>query len=304
MSTNNSAFAIRTHTFLEKEKRLYEYAVKYFGASNTFIACNTTKNDIKIPDQYNNITFNEEKILNDSGLFWHSDWSWRCGDYWYYALYNSLDNYEYIWLCEPDVYFCNRDALDFFKHFENINADFLSFGYGKALERLHFFNTSGVLEGTPMSCLFCCTRIKTTLLKTLFEKRVQLSLSFLNKKYEPYLYPNDEIFFSTTIKMLNYKIARMEDLTSFDSRLYTADEDQAMTLEDAKKIKGNFIIHPVQEEDVFLQKKINRLNIKLNKNDRVSEWIRKILIKTKNKRLKKELRNQFIKVFNNYIEKL
>ena len=114
MNTNNSAFAIRTHKFSEQEKVLYEYAVKYFGASNTFIACNITKNKVNIPDQYNNITFNEGKILNDSGLFWHSNWSWACGDYWYYALYNSLENYEYIWLCEPDVYFCNKDSGDFF----------------------------------------------------------------------------------------------------------------------------------------------------------------------------------------------
>jgi hypothetical protein len=304
MNTNNSAFAIRTHKFSEQEKVLYEYAVKYFGASNTFIACNTTKNNVNIPDQYNNITFNEGKILNDSGLFWHSNWSWACGDYWYYALYNSLENYEYIWLCEPDVYFCNKDSGDFFKQFESINADFLSFGYGTAGNNLHFFHTSKVLEGTPMSCLFGITRIKKTLLKTLFEKRVQLSLSFLNKKYKPNQYPNDEIFFSTTIKMLNYSIAKMEDLTSFDSRLFTADEDQAMTLEDSREIKGNFIIHPVLEEDVFLQKKINRLSAKLNDNASVSEWMRKILLKTKNKRLKKELRNQFIKVFNNYIEKL
>lgn len=303
MNNNNSAFAIRTHKFGEREKVLYEYASKYFGANNTYITCNTKNNNINIPNQYKNIMFHEGKVLNDTSLFWHPDWSWRCGDYWYYALYNSLDNYEYIWLCEPDVYFCNEDATDFFKQFENVNSDFLTFGYGTAGKNLSFFNTSEVLEGTPMSCLFGFTRIRRTLIKTLFEKRVQLSRSFLNKKYNPNQYPNDEIFFATTLNKLNYNIGKIEN-HSFDSRLFTPDEDQAMTIEDATKIKGDFIIHPVLEDEVYLQKKIKRLNSKLNQNSSISEWMRKVLLKTRNEKLKKELKIQFLNAFNNYVDRL
>ena len=303
MNISNSAFVIRTHKFTEREKLLYEYASKYFGESNTFIACNTSKKNIIIPDKYNKVIFNETKILNDIGLFWHPDWSWRCGDYCYYALYNSLDKYEYIWLCEPDVYFCNDNSIDFFKAFENNNNDFLALRYGKARENSYFFPTSKVLEGVPMICLFGFTRIKTSVIKTLLEKRVELSLSFLNKKFPPNQYPNDEIFVSTTLKRMNYNISKIEDYTSFDTRLFTADENEAMILEEAKKIKGNFIIHPVLDEEVFLDKKIKRFNSILDNNGNISQWLRKILVKTNNKQLKKELQNEFIKAFDDYVKK-
>ena len=95
-----TAFAIRTHKFGKQEKELYEYATKYFGEANTFIACNNTSDkNISIPEGFNKIIFNENKVLDKSGLFWHPDWHWRCGDYWYYALQKSLDKYEYFWLC-------------------------------------------------------------------------------------------------------------------------------------------------------------------------------------------------------------
>lgn len=304
MNKSNSAFAIRTHKFSEQEKILYEYASKYFGESNTFIACNTSEKNIDIPIKYNPITFNEKKVLNDSGLFWHPQWSWRCGDYWYYALYKSIDKYEYIWLCEPDVLFCNENSIDFFKPFESIDNDFFALSYGTAGENLYFFQTSKVLEGVPMSCVFALTRMKSSTIKTLLETRIKLSLSFWDKKFLPGQYPNDEIFVATTLKRMNYNILKIEDYTSFDTRLFTADENEAMIVEEAREIKGNFIIHPVLEEGAFLDKKIKRFNAILNNNGNFYQWIKKVLVKIKNERLKRELKNQFIKAFNNHVEKL
>ena len=134
-----AVFAIRTHKFSDSEKYLYDYAAQYFGKTNTFIACNNNVEDIKIPDQYNHFFFNKKKILNDTGLYFHDNWGWRCGDYWYYALNKYLKDYEYIWLCEPDVYFCNENANDFFKPFEKLNCDFLTQGFGTAKQDLFFF---------------------------------------------------------------------------------------------------------------------------------------------------------------------
>ena len=155
-----------------------------------------------------------------------------------------------------------------------------------------------------MNCLFGFTRIKTSVIKTLLERRVELSLSFLNKKLSPNQYPNDEIFVSTTLKEMNYNISTIENYTSFDTRLFTADQNEAMILEEAKKIKGNFIIHPVLEEEVFLEKKIKRFNSILNNNGNISQWLRKTLVKTSNKELKKGLQKEFIKAFDDYVNKL
>ena len=43
-----AVFAIRTHKFSNSEKYLYDFAAKYFGKNNTFIACNNNAEDIKI----------------------------------------------------------------------------------------------------------------------------------------------------------------------------------------------------------------------------------------------------------------
>lgn len=299
-----AAFAIRTHKFSDNEKYLYDYVAKYFGKDNTFIACRNNSEDIKIPVGYNHFFFNEKKLLNETGLYFHNDWGWRCGDYFYYALNKFLKGYEYIWLSEPDIYFCNENANDFFKTFEQLDCDFLTKGYGTAGPNLFFFNTSKVLDGTPMSCIFPITRLKTSVINVLFEERIRLSETFINKKNDPNLYPNDEIFIATTLKRMNYSIQNIDLSTYFDFRLFTVNEDDAMTLDDASAIKGDFIIHPVVEKSIFINKKLNTFKNKLNNNQPISNWIRNILIKNKNENLKKELISEFERNFDNFIKKL
>ena len=301
---DKTVFAIRTHTFGDREKYLYDYAVKYFGKSNTFIACNNEVEDIKIPDQYNHFFFNKKNVLNDTGLYFHKNWGWRCGDYWYYALFKVLKEYEYIWLCEPDVFFCNENANDFFKPFEKLDCDFLTQGFGKANQNLYFFNTTKVLNGDPMTCIFPINRIKRSLINVLFKERIRLSQSFINNNNDPNLYPNDEIFVSTTSCRMKFSIKNMWPFTYFDFRLFTSNEDQAMTVEDATGIKGDFIIHPVLEKNIFINKKMISFNNKLKYNHNISDWIKGNLIKIKNENLKKELITEFKRNFDNFIETL
>ena len=256
-----TVFAIRTHQFGDREKSLYDYAVKYFGENNTLIACNNNSENIKIPIEYNHFFFNQNEILNESGLFFHPNWGWRCGDYWYYALQKILTGIEYVWLCEPDVYFCNKNAEDFFKPFEKLDCDFLTKGLSAANANLYFFNTSKVLDGKPMSCIFPITRIKTSLINVLLEERTRLSETFINQKNHQNLYPNDEIFVCTTLNRMNYSIKNMDFLLILilDCLLPIK---QAMTIDDASEIKGDLIIHPVLEK-IFINKKVNFFNEKL-----------------------------------------
>ena len=299
-----AVFAIRTHKFGHSEKYLYDYASKYFGKDNTFIACNNNAENIKIPVEYNHFYLNKKNLLNGTGLYFHDKWEWRCGDYWYYALNKFLKGYEYVWLCEPDIYFSNENANDFFKPFEQLDCDFLTKGYGTAGPNLFFYKTSKVLNGKPMSCLFGITRIRASLINLLFEERTRLSETFINKKNDPNLYPNDEFFVSTTLNRMNYSIKNINYFTHFDFRLFTTNNDEAMTIEDASIIKGNFIIHPVLEKSVFINKKLNIFNKKLKNNKPISDWIRNTLIKIKNENLKKELISEFERNFDNFIKKL
>ena len=171
-------------------------------------------------------------------------------------------------------------------------------------ERIYIFSNFKSSWRSADELSFGFARIKTSVIKTLLKKKVELSFSFLNKKLSPNQYPNDEIFVSTTLKEMNYNISTIENYTSFDTRLFTADQNEAMILEEAKKIKGNFIIHPVLEEEVFLEKKIKRFNSILNNNGNISQWLRKTLVKTSNKELKKGLQKEFIKAFDDYVNKL
>ena len=153
-----------------------------------------------------------------------------------------------------------------------------------------------------MSCIFPITRIKTSLINVLLEERIRLSQSFINNKNDPNLYPNDEIFVATILHKMNYFIKNMRPFTYFHFKLFTSDEDEAMTIEDAANIKGDLIIHPVLEKKIFLNKKMFRFNTKLENNETISDWIKSILFKIKNENFKKELISEFQRNFDNFIK--
>ena len=102
-------------TKLVRRKRNYILFVKnILGSENTFFVCNVKKKDIKIPEGYNSVIFNEDTILGPENLFWPKDAAWRCGDYCYYALWHALSGYEFLWLIENDVKLCGENAVEFF----------------------------------------------------------------------------------------------------------------------------------------------------------------------------------------------
>ena len=136
------------------------------------------------------------------------------------------------------------------------------------------------------------------------EERIRLSQSFINNKNDPNLYPNDEIFVATILHKMNYFIKNMSPFTYFHFKLFTSDEDEAMTIEDAANIKGDLIIHPVLEKKIFLNKKMFRFNTKLENNETISDWIKSILFKIKNENFKKELISEFQRNFDNFIKRL
>ena len=136
------------------------------------------------------------------------------------------------------------------------------------------------------------------------EERIRLSQSFINNKNDPNLYTNDEIFVATILNKMNYFIKNMIPFTYFHFKLFTSDEDEAMTIEDAANIKGDLIIHPVLEKKIFLNKKMFRFNTKLENNETISDWIKSILFKIKNENFKKELISEFQRNFDNFIKRL
>ena len=111
-------------------------------------------------------------------------------------------------------------------------------------------------------------------------------------------------FVCTTLNRMNYSIKNMDLFTSFDFRLFTANKNKAITVDDASEIKGDIIIHPVLEKSIFIKKKVNLFNAKLKNNLPISDWIRKILLKIKDQNLKKELISEFERTYSNFIKRV
>ena len=288
-----NCFAIRTHLFGEREKNLYQFAEKFFGKENTYFILNIDGDKLNIPSSYNAIYFNKSKILSEKELFWPHDCAWRCGDYCYYVLDQELSGYDFFWLVEPDIQICNPNPSEFFNQLISLNYDFLSVGYGKAKTDSFFYRTARLLSDVPMNCIFPFTRLKADKIKTLYEVRKKFSSDFINKRKPEKYFPNDESFIATMVNKLDYSCGSLEKITSFNFKLFTANKDEAFLEEDVKAIKGNFILHPILEQSVFIDKKVKRLESMLMLKQNVIAWMEDILIKISDKKTKRLLKDQF-----------
>lgn len=294
------AFAVRSHVFGDEERALYEFGEGYFGKENTFLVLHT-KESIEVPKKFNKIVFNDHKILNSKELFFPKDVGWRCGDYCYYAMDSVLAGYDFYWLVEPDLKFCNEQPARFFDEFNNVEYDFLAPYLSVASEKLDFYPTAKVLEAPPMSCLFPITRVRVSSVRQLYEIRKKVSQKFINGTVEPTLYPNDEIFVCTVSKRINLRIGALDKFSSFDFSLFRSNKENVYLREDIKDLKANFLIHPVLNKRMFLEKKKATFNNTLRRNDDFSNWVRFTLTKMGDQEVRSEMEEIYIKEFENFV---
>ena len=303
-----NAFAVRSHFFGEREKLLYRYVEEYFGKENTYLVIHSDDEKLKIPSEYNHIIYNRNKILSSKDLFWPDDCGWRCGDYSYYALNKKIKEkgYDFIWMGEPDIKICSKRAGEFFEQCNDFKHDFLASGLGVAREQLFFYHTGKVLgDRPPISCIFPLTRLRVKKIDKLYEIRKKVSRDFIERGRNPADYPNDEIFIATICAQLKFSSAPLDKISSFNFRLFNTDHDNAILEEDAKDLLGKFIIHPVLDEKLFIEKKLRTFRTMLsNQSNRknLSHWAKNILIKTNNDRVKKILSNEFKKLFGSFLD--
>ncbi len=302
--TYKNCFAVRTHKFGEREKKFYQFAEKFFGKENTYLILNVDDDNLKIPSSYNAIYFNKSKILSDNELFWPHDCAWRCGDYCYYVLDQELSGYDFFWLAEPDIHFCNPNPSEFFDQLNSLSHDFLSLRYGKANPNSFFYHTARLLYETPMTCLFGFTRLKADKIKTFYEVRKNFSRDFINKRRPERDYLNDESFIATLANKQDYSCRSLEKITSFNFKLFTANKDEALLEEEVRAIKGNFIIHPILDQSDFIDKKIKRLESLLNLNHNAIAWMEDTLCKMSNTKIKRILKDHFKNVIIRKIDEL
>ena len=111
------------------------------------------------------------------------------------------------------------------------------------------------------------------------------------------IFPNDEIFVSTTLVQRKQNVSNIDAISSFDFRLFSADERNAFVLDQAESLKGNFIIHPVLSKEKYIEKKCRILIQKLNANQAVGPWLRSTLNKQSNEAIRNDLKKALINTF-------
>lgn len=108
--------AIRTHRWGEDEERLAAQLAPVFG-DRLVVVFHGRPADLSLPLPVVDI---DDAWVSGQGLRALSDWGWRCGDYFLYALRAARPDADRYWLIEPDVwfsgpverFFAETDALD------------------------------------------------------------------------------------------------------------------------------------------------------------------------------------------------
>ena len=299
-----NAIGIRCHNIGKAEKELYLFVSEYFGKENTFFVMNVDPSKVKVPEGFNHIIFNHDTILSSEKLFWPQDVAWKCGDYCHYAMFNALSGYAYFWLVEPDIKFCCDKAETFFEDFETQEADFLAPKFGKAYEKLPFYPTAKVLESEPMTCLFGITRMNPALIPKLLVTRENLSEKFYKENLPPSLYPNDEIFISTVGARMGLRCAPMDKISTFNFLMFSVDPNTYFLEQDLSNIKGKFVVHPLMDEETFMNKKMRRFDGLLNNSYPLLDFMAQTINKCSDEILQKRLKDQFRKRLDDFVSGL
>lgn len=264
---HKACFAIRCHSFGEEERILIESILDYFNLQDIFVVCDETKAQVNIESQYQKISLNWD-LIRKLGVFDHPDLGWRCGDYFYYAILSHRPNYNYYWLCEPDVLF-NLDSIrSFFSCFESAEDDFLAKGFGKAKQDWAWTSRAKTISDDVYKCFFPLTRLSRRAIIKLANERAllfnKLSATKSNEELQR-IWPNDESFVATIIanrgmvaKSFNFYL---EDKSMLDNMTFIQLICYSNKMDDKFH---NKVLHPVLYAEKYLKKFEKTLSWKIN----------------------------------------
>jgi hypothetical protein len=198
--------------------------------------------------------------LREIGVLEHPNCGWLCGDYFYYIAFHELPDYDYYWLCEPDVHFSFSDIKDFFQKFETNSADLLAPQFEKKDKKWFWFKNAEKISQNIYGCLFPITRLSRNALRHLHSERQELTTLFQQKKMAFAAWPNDESFVCTTLQRYGFDCQNLNQVCKF----FDGDFDLTPILWDiaVNKPQKNKVFHPVLGMTQFQQKVRKALNIK------------------------------------------
>ena len=258
-----SVVGIRSHKITETEETIFKELSAYFSPENIYYVIDATshsKEEIKLlSSEYPNMIYFTKSSLESMEL--KHDFpkiGWRCGDYFYYFLQESVKA-DHYWLVESDVRFTFEDIASFFAPFEKINKDFIIPKFAKASRDWGWFQRGQQVAKDVYQGLFPITRVSFRFVEDLLKERQKLTKRFNDSDLEYHLWPNDESFVCTLAIRLSYSVLPMDIVQPNAFDFFSANRPYLYA--SAKKhLPENSVIHPALDEDAFfvsLKQKMN-----------------------------------------------
>jgi len=269
-----SCFILRCHGFGLAEKRVLDSASSYFDPSDILMVMDERKGPVAVGADYQKLALTNN-VIRELKLLAHPNCGWLCGDYPYYIASRTRPDYDFYWLCEPDVYFSYRNPAEFFSNFESNSADFVAPWLTERGETWPWTKRAKILSQKVFGCIFPLTRLSNRAIGHLLAERRKLveilgKLSDINN-----LWPNDESFVSTILMRDGF---HCEDLgksveLSKDRFLFT----RPILLDTLTKGPWlNTVLHPVLSKDQYVQKYRSR-KISRPKKKQTEAWLAGII---------------------------
>lgn len=209
-----SLFVLRCHQFKNPERYLLNFVEPYFGQDNILVVADERNYQVNT-GKWKKAALNQQRI-KELGILNHQNCGWLCGDYFLYIAQQACPDYDFYWLCEPDVYFSFKTAHDFFKEFENKQAaDLFAPFFGKRLEHWLWSKMVEVISKDVYGCLFPIVRVSRKAVCHLLAERVLLTNLFLEQNLSHSEWPNDESYVCTTLQRDKFLCRNINDIQKF-----------------------------------------------------------------------------------------
>lgn len=233
--------AIRTHRWDEDAERLFAQLHPVFGPRLVVVFHNRPEG-LRLPLPVIDI---DDAWLRSNGLQVISDWGWRCGDYFLYALRAARPDFDFAWLIEPDVWFAG-DPAGFFAGTAALDHDLL----GSRIVPMspdHRFGRG--LPGMDLwKAIFALTRFSGRAADRLFAQR----RDYATRRVAPRFVTNDETFcFSHARAAGDLTLGSLADLLPDWLAEDTVRTDPDILFEAIADRPGPGVFHPVRGRGSF-----------------------------------------------------
>ena len=197
-----------------------------------------------------------DALCESLGLKRPKDYTWRCGDYGYYAARLRYPAQSFFWMIEYDVRI--RRAPEFFSRLSDDSTDLLAVDLRPADEHWYWYDYQASRDARAWRCLFPVTRLSAKAIDLLLETRRRHG-RHVSRRLR---WANDEGFVATTVAAAGLSMADLntrapdtwtEQSFSFETPLRGED----LKLDDS----GPQLLHPVLFGAAF-ERKLKALSVR------------------------------------------